>query len=135
MGDTKARVARARRRQGFSFLDVMIIVLIMGVLAGIGMNRYTSYVARSRRPEAVIAFRALADAQESYRLAWGRYASTFDALGFKVGGAERVSPTEVRGKYYTYRLTQPAGPRSWYCLATGNIDGDPFDDILGARNN
>lgn len=135
MENAKTRAERAKRSQGFSFLDAVIIVVIVGVLTGIGMNRYSSYAARARRPEAVTAFRAVADAQEGYLLTWGRYAGTFDALGVRVGAAERVSPTEIRGKYYTYRLTQPDGPRSWYCLATGNIDDDAFDDILGARNN
>ena len=126
---------KLRRRRGFSAVDLMIVVLIMGVLTGIGINQYTLYVARSKRPEAVLTFQALAKAQRSYKLTWGKYSGTFDALGFSVGGAQRISPTEIKAKYYTYRLTQPDGPNSWYCLASGNIDGDPFNDILGARNN
>ena len=130
-----SRAATSHQRRGFSALDVMIFVLILGVLAGIAVNQYTRYVAHKKRPEAVATFRTLAEAQRNYKVAWGKYAGTFDALGFTVGGAERISPTEIKASSYTYRLTQPDGPNSWYCLATGNIDGDAFNDILGARNN
>ena len=36
--------------------------------------------------------------------------------------------------YITYSLIQDEGPRSWYCVASGNIDGDPFPDIVAASN-
>lgn len=124
----------ARRRQGYTLMDVMTVVLIIGVLGSVGVNRYQKYVARAKRPEAVIAFRALATAQREYLLSHGKYSGTFDALGFRVGGHERISATEIRGTRYTYRLVQDDGPRSWYCVATGNIDGDPFPDIIAASN-
>lgn len=123
-----------RRRAGYTLVDVMIVTLILGVIAGLGFNQYSKYVARSKRPEAVMAFRALAAQQREYLLTHGRYAGTFDALGFNVEGGMRISPTEVQGRRYSYRLIQDDGPRSWYCVATGNIDGDQFLDILGARN-
>ena len=119
---------------GYTLVDVMIVVLIMSVLATVAVNRYQLFVARSKRPEAVMTFRALAAQQREYLLTHGKYAGTFDALGFRVEGGERVSSTEVQGRRYNYRLVQDQGPRSWYCIATGDIDGDPFLDILGASN-
>lgn len=122
------------RTDGYTLLDVMTVVLMISVLAGLAVNRYHLFVARSRRPEAVMAFRALATQQREYLLSHGKYAGTFDALGFRVEGGERISPTEVQGRRYNYRLVQDDGPRSWYCIATGNIDGDEFVDVLGASN-
>ncbi len=133
MRSTANRSSR-RTRQGFTMIDVMTVVLIIGVLASVGVNRYQKYVARAKRPEAVMAFRALATAQREYLLTNGKYSGTFDALGFRIEGSERISSTEIRGGRYTYRLVQDDGPRSWYCVATGNIDGDPFSDIIAASN-
>jgi len=46
----------------------------------------------------------------------------------------RVSENEIQGHYYNYRLSQPFGVNSWYCVATGNIDGDAFPDVITAQN-
>jgi Tfp pilus assembly protein PilE len=115
-------------------MDVMIVVLILSILATIAVNRYQMYVARAKRPEAVVAFRELAVKQREHLLAHGKYAGTFDALRFRVAGGSRISATEVQGRRYNFRLVQDDGPRSWYCIASGDIDGDPFQDILAASN-
>jgi Tfp pilus assembly protein PilE len=115
-------------------MDMMVVILIMGVLGSLGFNQYSKYVARARRPEAVMAFRALATAQREYLLTQGKYSGTFDALGFRVEGGQRISSTEIQGRRYNYRLIQDQGPQSWYCVATGNIDGDDFLDIIAASN-
>jgi Tfp pilus assembly protein PilE len=115
-------------------IDVMIVTVIMSVLASVGLNRYQQYVARAKRPEAVVTFRALAAAQREHLLTRGKYAGTFDALGFRVEGGARISATEIQGQRYNFRLIQDDGPRSWYCVASGDIDGDAFKDIIGASN-
>lgn len=134
MTNKKRRAKNRSRLSGYTLMDVMTVTLIIGVLGSIGINRYQKHVARSRRPEAVMAFRALAAAQREHLLTKGKYAGTFDALGFRVEGGHHVSPTEIQGRIYNYRLVQDDGPRSWYCIASGNIDGDRFKDIIGASN-
>lgn len=132
---TDARRAKQQlRRSGYTLIDVMIVTVIMAVLGGIAVNRYQNYIARAKRPEAVVAFRALAGLQREYLLTRGKYAGTFDALGFRVEGGARVSATEIQGRRYNFRLIQDAGPRSWYCIASGDIDGDPFRDVIAASN-
>ena len=128
------RASNRARRSGYTLIDVMIVTVIMSVLASVGLNRYQQYVARAKRPEAVVTFRALAAAQREHLLTRGKYAGTFDALGFRVEGGARISATEIQGQRYNFRLIQDEGPRSWYCLASGDIDGDPFKDMIAASN-
>ena len=125
---------KRRGRHGYTLIDVMIVALILGVLGSLGLNQYSKYVARSRRPECILTFRALAAQQREYLLTHGKYAGTFSELGFNVEGGLLISPTELQGKRYNYRLLQDDGPRSWYVVATGNIDGDGFPDIIAASN-
>ena len=128
------RAPNRMRRSGYTLVDVMIVTVIMSVLSSVAINRYQQYVARAKRPEAVMTFRALAAAQREHLVTRGKYAGTFDALGFRVEGGKRISPTEIEGRRYTFRLIQDDGPRSWYCLASGDIDGDPFRDMIAASN-
>jgi len=133
--NTRAHAANSRRRQdGYTLMDVMTVVLIMGVLASLGLNQYGKYVARAKRPETVMAFRSIASAQREFLLTHGRFAGTFSELGFKMESGAAISPTEIQGYTYNYRIIQDEGPRSWYVIATGNIDGDPFPDIIAASN-
>ena len=130
-----AQPSKKRRRQaGYTVMDVMVVVVIMGVLASIGLNQYNKYIARSRRPETVVAFRAIASAQREYLLTHGTFAGTFSELGFNIERGAMISPTEIQGFSYNYRILQDDGPRSWYVVATGNIDGDPFPDVIAASN-
>jgi type IV pilus assembly protein PilE len=129
------RASKKRQRQaGYTLVDLMIVLVIMGVLGSLGFNQYGKYVARARRPETIIAFRAIASAQRAYLLQHGKYAGTFNELGFNTERGVRVSSTEIQGHIYNYMLIQDQGPRSWYVVATGNIDGDPFPDIIAASN-
>ena len=122
------------RRDGYTLIDVMIVTLVIAVLSTLGLNQYNKYVARSKRPESILAFRAIAAQQREYMLTHGKYAGTFSALGFNIEGGAMVSPTEIQGRRYNYRILQDDGPRSWYVVATGNIDGDAFLDIIAASN-
>jgi len=132
---TKAHASKKRRQQaGFTLMDVMVVTLIIGVLGSLGLNQYNKYVARAKRPETVMAFRAIAAAQREHLLLHGKYAGTFKEIGFNVERGALISPTEIQGASYNYRIIQDQGPRSWYVVATGNIDGDPFPDVIAASN-
>ena len=132
---TKAHASKKNRQQaGYTHMDVMVLTVIIGVLGSVGINRYEKYIARARRPETVVAFRAIASAQREYLLTHSTYAATFAALGFNVERGALISPTEIQGLTYNYRIMQDDGPRSWYVVATGNIDGDDFPDIISASN-
>jgi Tfp pilus assembly protein PilE len=131
----KAHASKKSRRQaGFTLMDVMVVTLIIGVLGSVAVSRYEKYVARARRPETVMAFRAIAAAQREHLLEHGYYAATFGQLGFNIEGGVDISPTEIQGYKYNYRIMQDDGPRSWYVVASGNIDGDEFIDIVSASN-
>ena len=133
--NNETQASEKRRRQaGYTLLDVMVVVLIISVLGSVALNQYSIYVARARRPETVMAFRSIATSQREYLLTHGQYAGTFSALGFNIERGARISPTEIQGLVYNYRILQDDGPRSWYVVATGNIDGDPFPDIIAASN-
>jgi Tfp pilus assembly protein PilE len=134
MTRTSSQKKRNRRRSGYTLLDVMVVTTILGVLSSLGVNQYNKYIARSRRPETVLAFRAIAAQQREFLLSHGKYAGTFAELGFQMEGGKLVSPTELQGRRYNYRILQDDGPRSWYVVATGNIDGDQFPDIIAAWN-
>ena len=66
------------RPSGFSLIELLIALVIVGILASIGYANYTDYVRDTRRSEAKSALLAMATAQEKFFSRCRRYAAAMD---------------------------------------------------------
>lgn len=65
---------RARSdRRGFTLVELMIVVAIVGILAAVAIPSFQSYVYRARTAEAVTFLGEIKQRQESYRAEFGQY--------------------------------------------------------------
>lgn len=64
---------RTIRQQGFSLIELMIVVVIIGVISAIAIPAYTNQVTKTRRVEAQTALLEFANAMERHRLRNGTY--------------------------------------------------------------
>lgn len=64
--------------RGFTLLELMVVVAIVGVLATIAMVSYSNYGFRARRAEGREMLMRLASAQERYFTNFNRYGSLAD---------------------------------------------------------
>ena len=60
-------------RKGFTLIELMIVVVIMGVLAAIAIMSYRIYIQRARTAEAAGLLANIKASQESYRSEFGMY--------------------------------------------------------------
>lgn len=119
-----------RSRRGYTLMELMAAVAIIGILAGISVNTYTTQVMRTKRVEAMEGLNAVFEAEIAYYTQNNGYAGDFDSIDFKVEGGKRISSTTYQGDRYVYQLSQPWGSGSFYCIATANLDNDEWPDIL-----
>ena len=117
-----------RDERGFTLLELMTVVAIVGILSTLGLAQYELYVAKAKRVEAFAGLRGIFDAERTYFTSNTHYTDSFDRLGFSMEGGQRLSSTQIRGNRYTFTLSQPWGRSSFYCIANGQIDGDRFVD-------
>lgn len=61
------------RRAGFTLIELMIVVAILGVLAAIAVPGYKQYVMRSKASEAIGFLAEIKARQEAYRADFGEY--------------------------------------------------------------
>lgn len=71
--------------RGFSLMELMITVVIIGILAAIAIPAYTGHVTRTKRSEAVTALQTVALYQEKNMAEKGVYATSISTLMTNTG--------------------------------------------------
>ncbi|NOZ88140.1 MAG: type II secretion system major pseudopilin GspG [Deltaproteobacteria bacterium] len=69
-----------RRTNGFTLLEVMVVLVILGLIVGTVSVAVFSQLEKAKRREAVLQIRAIEQALDAYRLDNGKYPSTADGL-------------------------------------------------------
>jgi len=118
------------RKSGFTMIELVVALGIIGILATIAIPRWAQSAAKSRRSEAELGIDSIWTAQRAYVAEYSQFAPSFTALGWAIDGGTSVSATEIQAKKYDFQVSQPSGSRSWYAQATGDIDGDAWTDQL-----
>jgi type IV pilus assembly protein PilA len=75
-----------KQRKGFSMIELMVVVAIIGVLAAIGIPQYSKFQAKARQSEAKLGLAALFTAEESFRQEWNQFSLSLVNIGFSVQG-------------------------------------------------
>ena len=76
---------------GFTLIELMIVVAIIGILSAIALPAYNGYVIRSNRAAAQSEMLAMANLEQQYLLANRAYADS-TTLGYSL-------PSQVSSKY------------------------------------
>lgn len=85
-----------RRQPGFTLIELMIVVAIISVLAGIGYPSYIQYVTKAKRSAAQGFMLQIASREEQYLADARTYTGAFTTSGDPL---YMTPPAETTGKY------------------------------------
>lgn len=138
-----------RRQSGFTLIEIMVVVVILGILAAVVVPRIMDRPDDARITKARQDIRALQSALELYRLDNYNYPSTQQGLqalvrqpsgepparNWKSGGYVRSLPSDPWGNPYQYLNPGQHGDYDLFSFgADGRAGGDGVNADIGSWN-
>jgi general secretion pathway protein G len=124
-------IARASSSAGFTLLELLVVILIIGLLTGIVGPRFLSQIGRSETTTAKAQIDSFDKALQAYRIDMGRFPST--AEGLQVLVASPGNEPSWRGPYLKGDV--PKDP--WgtpYQYSNPSTHGKDFDLVSFGRD-
>ena len=107
------QIAASGRSQGFTLIELMVAVAVVGILAGLAWPSYRNYVMRANRSAAQQFMLDIANREEQYML---------DARSYATGSTALTS----------LNLTVPTAVSPNYTLAVAAVIGPPVGYLITA---
>lgn len=127
-------------RGGFSLVEIMIVILIIGLLAGVVTVNVRSYLTKAKQNIARQDIAVIAGALERFQGENNRYPSSEEGIGVLSRKSDKTSdpylssePIDPWGHSYTYLCPGPKNPFAVICLgADGKEGGDGADGDISS---
>lgn len=82
-------VRQLKTQAGFSLIELMIVVAIIGILATVAIPNFSKFQAKARASESRSQLAALFSAEKAFQAEWNSYYSDLINVGYRPNGSLR----------------------------------------------
>lgn len=86
---------KLKNNKGFTLIELMIVVAIIGVLAAIAIPNFLNYQCKAKQSEAKANLGNIRTSQEAYFAEYDTYSATLTNVGFATKGDSRYTYTST----------------------------------------
>jgi len=116
------------KQRGFTLLELLVVIVIIGLLAGYVAPRYFSQVGKSETQVARAQIDALEKALDQYRLENRRYPTSEEGLAAIGPFMKKAVPNDPWGRPYQYRAPGTKGDFELFSLGRDGRPGGAGED-------
>ena len=117
-------------RAGFSLVELIVVIVIIGMLAGVVAVRTRSYLVKSKQNAAKLEVAKISEAIDAYYAAYSRYPTNEEGLAILtqpsdefVDGLLSKVPLDPWGNDYVYNVPGEAGAYEVFALGEDGREG------------
>jgi general secretion pathway protein G len=131
------QIGRSAGRAGFTLIEILLVVVIIGILAAVAVPRLGGRVKQSQVAAARASIEAIGTAIRLYELDNGDYPSSLQALLNNPGGAqnwrgpylEKATLNDPWGNAFVYASPGSRNPHSYDLKSMGPDGTESADDV------
>lgn len=93
-----------KAKKGFTLIELMIVVAIIGILAAIAIPNFMKFQCKSKSSEAKQVLKGMYTANVSYYGEQETFSNDLYLMGLDLTGVTTVGITQGTGKYFTFNI-------------------------------
>jgi prepilin-type N-terminal cleavage/methylation domain-containing protein len=110
-------------RRGFTFIEMLVVIVVIGILAGMGYLRMQATKDKAAVAAMTSDLRAIAEEQEAYYIQYRSYSSTLDSLNPRPSPGDSITIHEATPSGWSGSVSNPKTVKQCFVVVG---DADPL---------